>query len=249
MENLNSIWSPTEALFLLKSKTASNNLSYSSVRSINQVNRHWKADFKFNPSKNPTSQLVHPGFIHRGTAPSINSFLHAMNTARHAGIDIQYEKGSGERLPYTNECFEAVFCMDVLQEVENGGKLFSEIFRVLKPGGVLYFDLSNTISLPLPLELKAQQERIKSKSNYLAKHKWGILIKPISKSVRKQGIPSLLESTRLKINQLLPSNKMESWNEKLKKYYAYTFISAVINVILSEENKLNYRSYSIVSSK
>lgn len=249
MENLNSIWSPTEALFLLKSKTASNDLSYSPVRSINQVNHHWKADFKFNPSKNPTSQLVHPGFIHRGTDPYTNSFLLAMNTARHAGIDIQYEKGSGERLPYTNECFEAVFCMDVLQEVENGARLFSEIFRVLKPGGVLYFDLSNTIDLPMPLELRAQQERMKSKSNYIAKHKWGILIKPRVKSAQVQRIPNLVESTLQKLKKHQALKKLESWNEKFKQYYPFTLLSAVLNSLLNEDNKLNYRSYAIVASK
>lgn len=249
MENLSSIWSPTDALFLLKSKSAGNSLSYTSLRSINKLNHHWKADFNFSASKNPTSQFIHPGFIHRGTNPSINSFLHAMNTARRAGIDIQYEKGSGERLPYTNECFEAVFCMDVLQEVENRTKLFSEIFRVLKPGGVLYFDLSNTIDLPLPLELRAQQERMKSKSNYIAKHKWGILIKPIAKSAQVQRIPNRVESTIQKLKKHQSLKKLECWHEKFKHYYPFTLLSAILNSLLNEENKLNYRSYAIVSSK
>ncbi len=45
--------------------------------------------------------------------------------------------GDVSKLPYKNNFFDIVSCMDVLEHIENEEKVIKEIFRVLKPGGEL----------------------------------------------------------------------------------------------------------------
>jgi SAM-dependent methyltransferase len=44
--------------------------------------------------------------------------------------------GFGEQIPYPDQSFYLVFCVNVLEHLERPEKVFSEIHRVLRPGGV-----------------------------------------------------------------------------------------------------------------
>lgn len=44
--------------------------------------------------------------------------------------------GDGERLPFDDASFDVVFCNNVLEHLEHPDQVFSEVVRVLKPGGV-----------------------------------------------------------------------------------------------------------------
>jgi len=46
--------------------------------------------------------------------------------------------GNAENLPYLNNSFDVVVIMDVLEHVNNPEKVISEVYRVLKPGGVFH---------------------------------------------------------------------------------------------------------------
>lgn len=46
-----------------------------------------------------------------------------------------------ESLPYTNESFDLIFCNQVLMDVENIEKVFSECYRVLKSNGIFYYSI------------------------------------------------------------------------------------------------------------
>jgi SAM-dependent methyltransferase len=50
------------------------------------------------------------------------------------------QNGIGEDLPYKNESFDVVILMNILDHSKNPEKVFSEIQRVLKPEGILYFE-------------------------------------------------------------------------------------------------------------
>ena len=60
--------------------------------------------------------------------------------AHAAGRQIRYHVGIGEALPYPDQTFDAVVCVDVLEHVADLGRVVGEISRVLKPGGVLCYD-------------------------------------------------------------------------------------------------------------
>ena len=46
-----------------------------------------------------------------------------------------------EPLPFEQESFDLVFCNQVLMDIENIEQVFSECFKVLKPGGTFYWSI------------------------------------------------------------------------------------------------------------
>ncbi len=46
-----------------------------------------------------------------------------------------------KNFPYANESFDLIFCNQVLMDVENIEKVFSECYRVLKPNGIFYYSI------------------------------------------------------------------------------------------------------------
>jgi len=71
----------------------------------------------------------------------------SLQTARlHAGsqnLDITYQVGRGEKLAFPNASFEVVLCCDVLEHVADLAAVIRESARVLKPGGILFYDTIN----------------------------------------------------------------------------------------------------------
>ena len=62
----------------------------------------------------------------------------AIIAAKTADDGVNYDLNAENRLPYPDAYFDAVVFFDVLEHVENPSVFAAEIFRVLKPGGVLY---------------------------------------------------------------------------------------------------------------
>ncbi len=84
----------------------------------------------------------------RGAAVTgIDPAAEAIEAARHHAasekLDIRYDVGVGEALPYADASFDAVVCVDVLEHVADLGKVLSEVVRVLRPGGLFLFDTIN----------------------------------------------------------------------------------------------------------
>jgi 2-polyprenyl-6-hydroxyphenyl methylase/3-demethylubiquinone-9 3-methyltransferase len=90
-----------------------------------------------------TEEMARMGFATTGVDPSEPSLRVAAEHARENGLDICYRTGVGESLPFEDRSFGAVFCCDVLEHVRDLPKVISEISRVLKPGGVFYYNTLN----------------------------------------------------------------------------------------------------------
>lgn len=56
----------------------------------------------------------------------------------------------GENIPFDDETFDWVICWNVIDHTPNPQKMVDEIFRVLKPGGKLYFEVHFDDSLAAP---------------------------------------------------------------------------------------------------
>lgn len=63
--------------------------------------------------------------------------------AGQSGLDIHYDVGVGEALPYANGDYDAVVCVDVLEHVSDLTLVLAEVARVLRPGGLFLFDTIN----------------------------------------------------------------------------------------------------------
>jgi 2-polyprenyl-6-hydroxyphenyl methylase/3-demethylubiquinone-9 3-methyltransferase len=78
-----------------------------------------------------------------GTDILEESLHEAHNHAIQGNLHIDYRLCSPERLPYDDEAMDAVICFDVLEHIPDKPTTLSEIHRVLKPGGWLFFDTLN----------------------------------------------------------------------------------------------------------
>jgi SAM-dependent methyltransferase len=59
---------------------------------------------------------------------------------------VQYIVGTGEDIPLANKSSDLVICCNVIDHAYRPDKILSEIARILKPGGLFYFDV-DTFSL------------------------------------------------------------------------------------------------------
>ncbi|WP_425092284.1 bifunctional 2-polyprenyl-6-hydroxyphenol methylase/3-demethylubiquinol 3-O-methyltransferase UbiG [Tropicimonas sp. S265A] len=78
-----------------------------------------------------------------GIDPAAQAISAAQAHAAETGLEIRYDVGVGEALPYDDDAFDIVVCVDVLEHVADLSKVLSEVDRVLKPGGVFLFDTIN----------------------------------------------------------------------------------------------------------
>ncbi len=78
-----------------------------------------------------------------GIDPASDAIAAARAHADANGRHIIYDVGVGEALPYKDASFDAVVCVDVLEHVSDLAQVIREIARVLRPGGVLFFDTIN----------------------------------------------------------------------------------------------------------
>ncbi len=60
---------------------------------------------------------------------------------------IQYDHFCAESLPYEDAAFDVVFCMNALDHMSNPQVAVRQMLRVLKPGGWLHLDVTNTSPL------------------------------------------------------------------------------------------------------
>ena len=125
-----------------------------------------------------TEEIARMGFITTGIDPSEQSIITASNHAKTSGLDITYDKGVGEKLPYADNSFDAVFCCDVLEHVRDLPKVISEISRVLKPNGIFFYDTLNRTFISQLVAIKIWQEWKRWAFMPPNLHVWEMFIKP-----------------------------------------------------------------------
>lgn len=113
-----------------------------------------------------------------GLDPSEPSLATARAHAQASGLSIDYRVGVGEQLPFENACFDLVYCCDVLEHVNDLGRVVAETARVLKPGGVYCFDTINRTLLSKLITIKLFQEWPATRFLPLHLHDWERYIKP-----------------------------------------------------------------------
>jgi len=78
-----------------------------------------------------------------GIDPAARTIDAARSQAQRQGVPIRFDVGVGEALPYEPRSFDAVVCVDVLEHVADLDQVIGEITRVLRPGGVFFYDTIN----------------------------------------------------------------------------------------------------------
>ncbi|MFO8127136.1 bifunctional 2-polyprenyl-6-hydroxyphenol methylase/3-demethylubiquinol 3-O-methyltransferase UbiG [Yoonia sp.] len=90
-----------------------------------------------------TEALDDRAAIATGIDPAKDAIASAKAHAQLGKRKIHYDVGVGEALPYEDASFDAIVCVDVFEHVQDLGKVVSEIVRVLRPGGALFYDTIN----------------------------------------------------------------------------------------------------------
>jgi 2-polyprenyl-6-hydroxyphenyl methylase/3-demethylubiquinone-9 3-methyltransferase len=125
-----------------------------------------------------TEEICRMGFTTTGIDPADESVTTAKNHAQSEGLNIRYEKGSGENIPYPDQSFDTVFCCDVLEHVRDLPKVIAEISRVLKPGGIFIYDTLNRTFVSKLVAIKIWQEWKRWAFMPANLHVWKMFIKP-----------------------------------------------------------------------
>lgn len=89
--------------------------------------------------------LASRGFQVTGLAPSPDALARA-NALDITG-SVRFVQGNPARMPLDSGWFDAAFAFNVLQHVPDPRRVIDEIARVLKPGGLFFFQAFNATSL------------------------------------------------------------------------------------------------------
>jgi 2-polyprenyl-6-hydroxyphenyl methylase/3-demethylubiquinone-9 3-methyltransferase len=127
-----------------------------------------------------------------GLDPSDPSLATARAHARQSGLDIEYRVGVGEALPFADEAFDLAYCCDVLEHVNDLAQVLSEISRVLRKGGLFFYDTINQTLQSKLIVIKLFQEWKATSFLPPKTHDWNMFIKPqrLQELMRQQGLAS-----------------------------------------------------------
>jgi 2-polyprenyl-6-hydroxyphenyl methylase/3-demethylubiquinone-9 3-methyltransferase len=133
-------------------------------------------------------EIASMGFAVTGIDQSEKSIDVARLHSRKSGLAIDYRSGSAERLPFEKGTFSLVTCCDVLEHLESWELVLCEIARVLRPGGILFYDTINRTALSKLIFIKITQEWKVTRIAPGNLHAWEMFITPgeLLQSLKKQ---------------------------------------------------------------
>ena len=134
-------------------------------------------------------EIASMGFTVTGIDQSEKSIDVARVHSRQNGLAIDYCIGSAERLPFGNRSFSVVTCCDVLEHIRCWELVLGEIARVLRHGGMIFYDTINRTTLSKLIFIKITQEWNLTRIAPRNLHAWEMFIKPheLLQSLKKQG--------------------------------------------------------------
>lgn len=118
------------------------------------------------------------GCVVTGVDPSEPSLAAAREHAAGQGLAIEYRRGSGEALPFPDTSFDLIYCCDVLEHVNDVGQVIAETARVLRPGGIYFYDTINRTFLSRLIVIKLLQEWRWTALMPPRVHDWDMFIRP-----------------------------------------------------------------------
>ncbi|OKH20751.1 bifunctional 2-polyprenyl-6-hydroxyphenol methylase/3-demethylubiquinol 3-O-methyltransferase UbiG [Chroogloeocystis siderophila] len=155
----------------------------------------------------------------------------ATNHAVNSGFEINYCYGMAEDMPYPENYFDVVVCVDVLEHVESVPCVVSEIFRILKPNGLFFFDTINR-------NFKSKLVMIWLMENILGEiqqgvHDWNKFIKP-------EELINLLENSGFEEIEIRGFDIFgEALRLDLTKYIQFKKTNK-FNVTINDDTSINY---------
>ncbi|MEW6669748.1 MAG: bifunctional 2-polyprenyl-6-hydroxyphenol methylase/3-demethylubiquinol 3-O-methyltransferase UbiG [Thermodesulfobacteriota bacterium] len=134
-------------------------------------------------------EIASMGFTVAGIDQSERSIDAACVHSEQSGLAIDYRTGSAEELPFEDGSFTIVTCCDVLEHVRRWPLVLREIGRVLKRGGIVFYDTINRTAMSGLIFIKIAQEWRFTRITPGSLHAWDMFIKPgeLLRSLNEQG--------------------------------------------------------------
>jgi 2-polyprenyl-6-hydroxyphenyl methylase/3-demethylubiquinone-9 3-methyltransferase len=132
------------------------------------------------------------GCLVTGVDPSAESLAAARKHGMSQGLAIRYLCARGEALPFADASFDAAYCCDVLEHVNDLSLVIAETARVLRPRGTYFFDTINRTFLSWLIMIKLLQEWGWSALMPPRLHDWHRFIRPaeLGRELTRQGLVS-----------------------------------------------------------
>jgi 2-polyprenyl-6-hydroxyphenyl methylase/3-demethylubiquinone-9 3-methyltransferase len=125
-----------------------------------------------------SEEFAKDGFRVTGIDLSAKSVAAARKHAAASGVPIRYLAARGEALPFADGSFDIVACCDVLEHVDNLPSVIQEVSRLLKPGGIFFYDTVNRTWLSWIALIKIWQDWPLTRCCRPNVHVWEKFIKP-----------------------------------------------------------------------
>jgi 2-polyprenyl-6-hydroxyphenyl methylase/3-demethylubiquinone-9 3-methyltransferase len=125
-----------------------------------------------------TERFAAIGCVVTGVDRSLPTLVAAREHAHAVGLPICYQQGDGQALPFEAARFDVVCCCDVLEHVDDVDSVVGEIARVLKPGGIFFFDTINRTWRSKLLAIKLAQDWPPTRIVPRNVHVWEKFIRP-----------------------------------------------------------------------
>jgi len=128
-----------------------------------------------------------------GIDRSLPTLAAAREHALAMGFAIRYQPGDAAALPFAAAQFDVACCCDVLEHVDDVDRVLAEIARVLKPGGLFFFDTINRTWQSWLLAIKAAQDWPLIRLVPRNLHVWEKFIRPLelAASLERHGLQAL----------------------------------------------------------
>jgi 2-polyprenyl-3-methyl-5-hydroxy-6-metoxy-1,4-benzoquinol methylase len=149
--------------------------------------------------------------------------------------NLEFRVADALRLPFSNESFDVVICSQIYEHVPDPAKMFEEIFRMLKRGGVCYFAANNRLALNephynlpflslLPRSLAHKYMRLTGKgSHYYEEHLsyWGL--ESLTKRFRRVDytLKTVFEPEKYCTDYMIRPNSLKARSARIVLKYFY----------------------------
>jgi 2-polyprenyl-6-hydroxyphenyl methylase / 3-demethylubiquinone-9 3-methyltransferase len=164
--------------------------------------------------------------------------------AAHLGLSIDYQVGAGTQLSFAPDSFETVSCCDVLEHIHEWKQVVAEAGRVLKPGGLFFFDTINRTQQSKVQFIFGLQEFPLTRLMPPDTHVWDMFITPeeLGSALRENG----LVPEDMKGGKITKSPLATLWDVQQQKSGRISFaeLGRRLELKLDSDLSLNYLGYA-----
>jgi len=161
-----------------------------------------------------------------------------------SGLAIDYRIGEATSLPFEDGSFEAVACCDMLEHVPNWAQVVAEAGRVLKPGGLFFFDTINRTPKSKVTFIYGLQESSFTRLMPPDTHIWEMFITPDEITATLQQQEMIVED--MKGGTIAKNPLATLWDVRQQKQGRITFaeLGRRLELKLDTDLSLNYLGYA-----